>query len=470
MAMPFAARWEVSSLRWNHGSFVEAAKVKPLLEQGSGDWWVERPVLDLKPQHVARIQRRWWLASELTSTAWPALIDAGDEGGNVWAVIESPGRRTDGTFPFPDPQLALKAARGLALGVAEAEALLLKHCTSPHVSVRASMLGRDEHGRLRFHLAALDPEADHGFPSTPTTWMWSAEELFGQPETARSNVFALGWLLTLMLTGRSPWGPTAEGHSEKQRREALKPLVAHGKLSLGLPESLKAIEPTLRRALSFNAAQRFANAAAFAEALAPVAPGTPQTRAPGEARVRLAVPAFDPRFEALPPQLEGRLLNATDDSLTWSDLAKELDVGQSPRAKLLRGDVSGQAELTPSLEGEKLELTWRNGYVRAMAVQPVTGRGTDGEARVLELMALLQHPSLRFLNELTLAGPLPHAKLWLEALQRHAPPALRRVTTNTIAATDAVAVDIAFRFPRFTWVWGTGAPSSGGLFKRLFGR
>ncbi len=471
MAMPFAARWEVTSLRWNHGSFVEAAKVKPLLGQGTGDWWVERTVADLRPAHRARVQRRWWLASELTSLAWPALIDAGDEGDAPWAVIETPGRRTDGTFPFSEPQLALNAARGLAMGVAEAEGLLLRHCTSPHLSVRASMLGRDENGRLRLHLAALDPEPDSGFPLTPATWMWTAEELFGQPQTARSNVFALGWLLTLMLTGRSPYGPST-GASEKQQREALKPLVAQGKLALVLPEALKAVEPILRRALSPNAAQRYANAGAFAEALAVLAPGTPQTRSTADGRVKLAVPTFDPRYEWLPPQLEARLLTAVDESVTWTELAQELDVGHSPRAKLLRGDTSAQAELAPTLEGERLELTWRHGYVRAMSVAPLgNGKGPEGEGRVLELTAFLQHPSLRFLNDLTLSGPLPHARLWLEVLQRYAPPGLRRITTNAIAATDTVAVDIAFRFPRWTWVWGTGTASTGGgLFKKLFGR
>ncbi|MDP1827992.1 MAG: hypothetical protein Q8L48_32255 [Archangium sp.] len=466
MAVPFAMRWEVSSLRSNHGSFVEAAKVRSLQNQGEGDWWVERPVPDLKPAHLARVQRRWWLASQLTSLAWPALIDAGEDGGFPWAVIESPGGRTDGTFPFPDPQLALKAGRGLALAVAEAEAVLVKHHASPHLALRASMLARDGAGRLRLHLAALDPEPDFGFPLTPSTWMWTAEELFGQPETARSNVFALGWMLCLMLTGRSPYGVSAEGHSEKAAKDALRPLVASGKLALGLPEALKAVEPVLRRALSANAAQRYANAAAFAEALAPLAPGTPTART-DDKRLEVAVPALDPRFEVIGPALDAKLLNATDESLTWGDLARELDVVHSPRARLLRGDESVKPELTPALAGEKLTLTWRHGYVRSMAVEPLP-KSPEGEARILELTALLQHPSLHFLNELTLAGPLSHAKLWLEVLQRFAPQALRRVTTNSIAASDPIAVDIAFRFPRFTWTWGQAQPV--GLFKKLFGR
>ncbi|MFT3712475.1 MAG: hypothetical protein QM817_32920 [Archangium sp.] len=466
MATPFAAKWEVTSLRWNHGSFVEAAKVKPLQNQDVGDWWVERPVAGLKPTHLARVQRRWWLASKLTSPAWPAIIDAGDDAG-PWAVIESPGRRTDGTFPFADPKLALAAIRGLALGTAEAELLLLEHCTSPHLSMRASMLGTSESGRLHMHLAALDPEPDAGFPSTPVTWMWTAEELFGQPENARSNVFALAWLLTLMLTGKSPFGSPAEGQSETQRREALKPLVAQQKLTLQLPEAAKGAEPILRRALSALPAQRYANSLALAEALMALAPGSPSVRL--TSTLDLPVPELEARFETLPPLLENRLINAADDSVSWTDLAQQLDVTKSPRAKLLRGDDSVRAELTPAIAGEKLTLQWRKAYVRSMTVEPESEKIVHTEARILELTALLQHPSLRFLNELTLAGPLPHARLWLEVLQRTAPNALRRVTTNAVGAKDQIATDIAFRFPKWTWVWGKPSAAAG-FFKRLLGK
>ena len=467
MAVPFAAKWEVSSLRWNFGSFVEAAKVRPLTARAVGDFWVERPLPDLKPAHVARLQRRWWLASHLTSPAWPSVIDAGEDGGSPWVVIESPGRRTDGTYPFPDAQLALVATRTLAFAVAEAEALLLSHHTSPHLNVRPASLGRDENGRLRFHLAALDPEPDAGIPTTPATWMWTAEELLGQPENARSNVFALGWLATLMLTGKSPWGAPEAGTTEKQRREALKALVAQQKFSFTLPEPLKPVETVLKRALSSNPGQRFPNAHALADALTPFAPGAPPHRA--ACAVELPPPELDPRFELLSTSMETRLLTAPDDSPAWAELATELDRTKSPRARLIRGDDSAQKELCPALTGEKLELSWRKGYVRALTVSPGVEKVPEGEARVLELMALLQHPSLRFLNELTLAGPLSHARPWLEALQRAAPPGLKRITTNAIAATDQVAVDIAFRFPRWTWVWGQGS-SAGSFFKKLFGR
>ncbi len=467
MSLPFAARWEVSSLRWNHGSFVEAAQVRPLAGQAHGDWWVERPVAALAERHLARVQRRWWLASRLTSAVWPALIDAGDEGGAPWAVIESPGRRTEGTFPFADAALAVRAARGLSLGVAEAEAVLLSHFTSPHVCLHPAMLGSDEHGRLRLHLAALDATVDQGFLSTPATWSWTPEALFGQPLTARSNVFSLAWLLHLMLSGRSPYGAFAQGRSESAAQEALRPLVVGNKLQLALPASFGKLEPVLRRALAASPSQRFASSSAFAEALAAFAPGALTARATPVTATVLPVPALEPQFEVLPAAMELRLLAATDDSATWSELAQALEASKSPRAKCLRGDVTAQAELTPVLSGEGLQLTWKRGYVRALATSPSGRAQTQGDARVNELTALLQHPSLRFLNELTLLGPLPHARIWLEALARSAPPGLKRVTVNAIAATEPEAVDLAFRFPKWTWVWGSSAR---GLLRRLLGR
>lgn len=467
MAVPFAMRWEVSSLRSHHGSFVEAARVKPLAEAVPGEWWVERLVPDLKPAHVARVQRRWWLAARVGSLAWPQLIDAGDESGQPWAVVQPPGRRSDGTFPFADSQLALRGARGLALGVAEVEQLLAAHGTSPHLSIRPSLLACDDAGRLRFHLAALDAEPDQGFPTTPATWMWTAEELLGVPQTARSNVFALGWLLSLLLTGRSPYGPVAAGASEKTAKETLRKLVLGNSFSFGLPPLLKPVEPILKRALAWPPAQRFPDSQAFADALETLAPGTPQRRTPG-APPPIPAPMFEPRFEQLPAALETRLAQSSDDSPLWPELGQLLADVHSPRAKLMRGDESVIPELAPTLAGERFTMSWKQGYVRTLTVDP-EARVENSELRVWELVGLLQHPSLRFLTDLTLTGPLDHARPWLEALQRSSPLALKRVTVHAVPANDPIAVDIAFRFPRWTWTWG-GATPAPGFFSRWFGR
>lgn len=40
------------------------------------------------------------------------------------------------------------------------------------------------------------------------------------------------------------------------------------------------------------------------------------------------VPSLEARYRVIPPALDARLLAATDDSLIWGDLARELDVKQ----------------------------------------------------------------------------------------------------------------------------------------------
>lgn len=463
MTLPFAARWEVTSLRSTHGSFVEAAKVKPLTAQPDGDWWVERPVPALPARHVDRVRRRWWLASQLVSPVWPTLLDAGEDGDVPWAVIESPGRRTDGTFPVADPTLATKALRWLALGVAEAEALLLLHCASPHLSVTPAAVGTDDRGHFRLQLAALDATPDEGLISTPHLWAWTPEQLTGQPASARSNVFSLAWLLHVMLTGRSPYGDFSNGKSESHARDALRPLVAAQQLKLSLPASHSKLEPVLRRALSANAGQRFPSSSAFAEALVPFSNATTPTRPPRRMElVTVPVPPLDPAYEVLPTRLEQQLLTATDDAPAWAEAAERLASVHSPRAAAIRDDATPPEALWPSLTSETLKLEWKRGYVRAVTAGPHGKTASSPEA----LGVLLQHPSLRLVHDLTLAGPLAHAQPWIEALARHAPQGLRRVTVQAVAATDPTAVDLAFRYPRWVWVWGSGER---GLFKRLFG-
>lgn len=482
MSVPFAMRWEVSSLRWNHGSFVEAARVRPLQRTLPGDWWVERPFPGLRSELEARLQRRWWLASKLSSPAWPALVDAGTEAGVPWAVIESPGHRAEGAFPLSSPRAAVAAVHGLAVAVAEAEALLERHLLTPALALTPAVVGRDDAGQLRLHLAALDVDRDEGFPSNPRTWLWTPEAWLGQPATARTNVFALGWLLSLALTGKAPW-PMAEGQSEKGAREAMKPLVLGGRAPVvPLPAELEALAPVLRRALHHQAPQRFASARSLAEALAPHAGAAAAARARPASPVALPMPPFEARREWLPPALEQQLAAApVDEAGPWVDLARALEGAHALRARLIHaqrpgGDeataaaLTAHPELAVHLPGDALTPLWRLGYVRSLEAAPAGKEAADFVARSWEVAALLQHPSLRFLRELTLAGSLTHAKAWLEALQRTAPPALRHVTVMGVAPSEPLAVELGLRFPRWTWAWGrpTGASGSS-LLRRLLG-
>lgn len=498
-------KWEVSSFRWTHGSFVEAAKARSL-EGEPGEWWVERLHPDLKPEHRARVLRRWWLAAQLTARAWPAIKDAGDDAGQPWAVIEAPGRRPDGAFPYADPKVALREVRSIALALADAEALLLEHYTVPRLSLRPSLLARDDAGRMHLHLAALDTQPDLGFPATPQLTMFTPEELLGHPTTARTNVYALGWLLALALTGKWPYA--AQMHDakagtelgESTAREALRPLILTGKvITLGLHEALKPAEAIVRRALSPQPHARFATSAAFAEALAPLAPPTEPDRERG-ARIPevLRPPPFDVTNEALPAEMETKLLSSMDDSSAWVRLARELDELRSPRADLIRAQLRLDAKdtradereralaeqtrllalpgVTPSLAGEKLGFKWKAGYVRTLEASTESGKDlapAELEARSTALAMLLQHASLRFVQELRLLGPKHHLEAWLEALHRAAPASLKRIEAAAVDERSPEAVDLAFRFPRWTWAWGAHGGGGSGLasrLKKLFGR
>ena len=246
MAAPFAARWEVTSHLQNHGSFVEAARVRPLATLDvSGELWVERLLPTLTGDKKARVLRRWYLASRLTSTRWPQLVDMGEESGRHWAVVEAPGQRPEDTFPNPHVEQGLREVRALALAMAEAEAVLGESLIRAALAVRPSVLARSPAGRLMLQLAALDPEPDEGF-ATPSEWrLFTPEELLGHPATPRSNVFSLGWLLCLVLTGRGPYeaGPAGDGVSAQASREALLPLILGGRIrSLGFPDVVKGAE------------------------------------------------------------------------------------------------------------------------------------------------------------------------------------------------------------------------------------
>jgi hypothetical protein len=480
MPVPFVKRWEVSSFLADLGSFVETARVKPVGRELPGQYWVQRLVPVLAPVHRARVLRRWYLASRLTSVAWPQLIDAGDDEGRPWVVVEASGYRLDGTVPFADPLQALREVRKLAQGLAEAEGLLEAHLSRSALALRPNVVSRNHDGGLTLHLAALDQEPDEGFPAGNALALFTPEELLGHPSTARTNVFCLGWLLWLTLTGQSPYSLEAPLDLPLEAlREQLRPQILAGRLrALALPEAVQGVEPLLRRALAPQPQARLASAAAFAEALLPLAPGLGGRRHPG-ATASLPAPPWFVGDELLPADLEAALAQRPPDAEEWEGLAARLDAahgGTSSRAALIRRQPApvraspGGPGLVPALEGERLDLTWHRGYVRRLEVSPAVARA-DTEAQLAAVTGLLQHPSLRFVREVRLAGPAAHARVWVDALQRQPLPALRQVAVDAVAETDPWALDLAYRLPRWTWTFGggTGRGGLGGLLKRLLG-
>lgn len=474
MTVPFSVQWEAASFPWSIGSFVEAVRVRSRTGL-EGEWWAERMHPGLSPAHRARVRRRWHLGTHLTSAAWPMVVAAGEDSGHPWAVVEPQGHRIDGTFPYAEPSLGLREVRSVALALAEAEALLARRFTRSGLALRPNQLTRLKTGRLMMNLAALDPQPDLGFPASPGLFLFTPEELSGQPATARTNVFVLGWLLHLALTGKAPYDVAmASTDGEAALREALGPLILGGRLkTVRLPEALKSVDVLIRRSLSPLPGSRLPSATAFAEVLEPFAPAPPQRARPAPF-VSLAEPGVDPADEMLPTSVESRLVQHPEDRRLWLDLARDLAEVASPRAAFINAQCTANGppaptttELVPSSHAETLELTWRFGYVKTMSVRAGPGPTTPDA-----VSALLQHPSLRFIQELRLLGPSEQARAWIEALLRHPSPALRTVVVNSVASTDPWAVDLAYRYPRWTWVWGA-APGFGagvsGAFRRLLG-
>lgn len=498
MGVPFAMRWEVAGFPWEHGSFTEAAKVRALGRDEPGNFWVERLHPELKPEHRARVLRRWYLGAQLEQPAWPRIVDAGDDGDRPWVVLEAPGSRADGGFRFPDAKQGLTEVRGLALAMAEAEALLLQHLTAPRLGVRPTVVARDGRGHLRLQLAALDQSPDVGFPGLVETALFTPEELNGLPAGARTNVFVLGWLTSLAVTGEWPYDvKRAAAGTEKAARELLAPRVLAGQVHLALPEALKPLEAVLKRALAPQPSARFADSAAFAEALKPFAHAALPEREAAPARVSIPTPPFDVADEGLPVRVEAKLLAGMDTPSAWGVLAESFDAVKSARAKLIRAqllladDASREVRtramedalavqalpgVTPTSDGETLHCEWKWGYVRVLEVTPASAKeltAAEADARTQAALGLLAHPSLRFVQDLKLSGKASHTKAWLEALHRGAPPALKRVVSSAFGPRDPFAIETAFRFPKWTFRW-TGADGDGeGLgsrLKRLFGR
>ena len=312
------------------------------------------------------------------------------------------------------------------------------------------------------------------------------------PSLSPAQRMRVGWVLCLVLTGRGPYdtGPADEGQPPPMSRDALEPLILGGRIrGLGLAETLKGAEAVMRRALAPRPGARFSSSAAFADALEELAPVSGEAR-PSAGAVQLAAPDWPVADEHLPAALEATL-QRLDTPGDWLELAEQLDAvhgRHSARAALVRAHYTvdtpaasaeekkaarGALEfalkspgITPELESERLGLGWRLGYVRMLAARPAGELPPDSEAHVAALMGLLQHPSLRFIQLLSLNGTLAHAHRWVQALQRQPPPALRRVHITGVPATDPYAIDVAYRFPRWTWTWGKA--SRGSLWARLF--
>jgi serine/threonine protein kinase len=240
------------------------------------------------------------------------VLGGGMEDGLAWLVREwVPGIVLDTLVPpaWPDIDEAVRLIADVAdaLHHAHEQGIL-------HGNLKPSNLIVDPAGKPRlvdFAVLRHDEPGDrarHAVQDPAGFTFWSPEQARGGPLDRRSDVYGLGTLLRLLLSGEAPFRPAA------QRR--------------ALPPILMAI---YLRATEFDPDQRFAGAGQLAEALHRYLQRTPSP----ESVASLSGPEspFETVEVAIPPPPSSPPTLSPMDAL-WASMAKEPPPAAAPRAPL----------------------------------------------------------------------------------------------------------------------------------------
>jgi serine/threonine-protein kinase len=131
-----------------------------------------------------------------------------------------------------------------------------------HLDIKPSNVLVDSAGRARvldFGAAKLIEQGDPTSTQQLTPRYSSPEQLRGEPVTTACDLYATGLLLHELVTGRLPW---LDGTSIASMAER-----ATGAASLRIATGEKDLDAVLKRALEFDARQRYGSAAEFADDL-----------------------------------------------------------------------------------------------------------------------------------------------------------------------------------------------------------
>jgi hypothetical protein len=223
------------------------------------------------PEHAAR-RALEHEAAMLAGLSHPGIIRTlgfDREGESAFMVMELlEGERLRGRLVRSHPE-PLPEAEALGLARQLAEALAYLHGRGlVHHDVKPANIFVTVTGELRlidFGLATSVGGTRHPADEAPKAWTplyASPQMLSGEPPDPRDDVYSLGCVVYEMLSGRHPWGNVTAPEAEESRLRPSRPA--------GLPRHRWKL---LRRTLSFSAADRPADAAAFlAEFFPPARP------------------------------------------------------------------------------------------------------------------------------------------------------------------------------------------------------
>jgi tetratricopeptide (TPR) repeat protein/tRNA A-37 threonylcarbamoyl transferase component Bud32 len=214
-----------------------------------------------------RFLREIKLAAGLSHPNILALHDSGEAGEFLYYVMPYMEGETlrhrltkDGRLPL-DEAIRLACESAEAIGYAHSRGIVHRDIKPENILLSRGHAVVADFGIARAIDAARDDRITTSGVALGTTAYMSPEQALGENVDARSDVWALGCILYEMLAGRPPFG--SGGREVLTRSLTGRP----DSLREARPDAPEDIDDIVRKALSRNSADRFANAAEFANAL-----------------------------------------------------------------------------------------------------------------------------------------------------------------------------------------------------------
>ena len=253
---------------------------------------VMSPALVNDHESAARFAREASNAARIIHPNVAAVFDYGESEGLVYLVMEyvegEPLARILAREAPLSVDRALDLARQIADGLGAAHELGIVHrdLKPDNILITRNKAGKEVAKVVDFGIAkAIQENAGDALTRTGlvigTPEFMSPEQLLGDPIDARSDLYAVGCILHLMLTASPPFAAATREQMIKRRLSEEAPHIQH--LDPGLADSLDRI---VNRLLARSPADRYGSAAEVRDALA----GTHARRLDVEGLVRASKP------------------------------------------------------------------------------------------------------------------------------------------------------------------------------------
>jgi eukaryotic-like serine/threonine-protein kinase len=253
---------------------------------------VMSPALVNDNESAARFAREASNAARIIHPNVAAVFDYGESEGLIYLVMEYVDGEPLSRILAREAPLAVERALELArqiadgLGAAHELGIIHRDLKPDNILVSRSRAGREVPKVVDFGIAkAVQDNSNDALTRTGlvigTPEFMSPEQLLGDPIDARSDLYALGCILHLMLTASPPFAASTREQMIKRRLTEDAPHVQ--KLDAGLPDSVDRI---VARLLARSPADRYGSAAEVRDALA----GTHARRANVDSGARAALP------------------------------------------------------------------------------------------------------------------------------------------------------------------------------------